>query len=106
MDAAFAVLGGATIFVVLVLIAYYVFFSIGTYYVLKQLGFAHPWLAWIPIRNSIALGLSIADEDGKNKVFGYSIPNLALALYSVIAIAVSYFPFIGTILSLAVSIVK
>lgn len=30
MDAAFAVLGGATVFVVLVLIAYYVFFSIGT----------------------------------------------------------------------------
>ncbi len=78
----------ALIGLIIALIAY-VLMALGTYHVLKKLDFAYPWLAWIPVAQTVALGLCCKEEDNTTKIMGYSVPNIVVALMPVIAIVVA-----------------
>ncbi len=73
----------------------HVLFAIGAFSVLKHLGFAHPWLAWIPILNIGVLGLCCEQapegqtccelaSSGQTYMFGHAIPTKPFAFSAVI----------------------
>lgn len=95
----------AYIFTFIILIAFlaviYVFGAIASAKMLKSLGHKRPWLAWIPLVNSLAMG-QIADyyDNGRpsrnfgKKLFTFAIVELAAALSMI------FFALLGEILQL------
>lgn len=72
--AAAALIG--TIIGVLILIAFYVFFSLALYKLAQKRGLEMPWLAWIPIAQMYILGLMVK----KVKISTFEIPSLEIVL--------------------------
>jgi len=75
---------------------------------LKALGYNKPWLVWFaPLGLYWALAAVTLDLEGvyDMEIFSFRISGLAFKLWYLIAVAVSFIPIAGTILSIALTVI-
>ena len=74
MEAVLAATGAFLVVMILIAIAAYVLWGIAEMKVLRMMGYANPWMAWIPLLNLFALAHCTADKDGNTSVLGFKMP--------------------------------
>ena len=102
MIASFA---GLFVFVAILGIAVYVLYGISHMKALKMMGYNKAWAAWIPFFSSYALADCIPETKENVNIFGISIPGTVFKFWWILSIVVAYVPGIGTLLSMAVTII-
>ncbi len=69
---------GALLVILLVPVVFYlclyVLNSLGREYVLKYLGFRHPWMAWLPLIGTIKLAACCDEGENKVNILGRTLP--------------------------------
>ncbi len=83
-----AVYGVIFAFAAVIGLVFYIFQSIGLYKMAKTLGFAHPWMAWVPLLNTYTLGKigsKYIKRDGRPSAkFGGWLLGLEIGLFAVV----------------------
>ena len=101
-----AALGIYLIFLLVIAIAIYVLYSLSHMKALKALGYANPWMAWIPFLNYWALADVALNGEENMSLFGsLSIPAIVFKLWWVIYIVISCIPKVGGFLGLVLTII-
>jgi hypothetical protein len=102
----FTVAGFVVIITLLLALACYIVTSLGYMKALKRLGYPNAWLAWIPFGRCYALADVAAQGQENITIIGtLTIPAMLYKLWWVVAILLRFVPFIGGLLSLAVTII-
>ena len=73
--------------------------------VLTILGYANPWMAWIPLLNYFALARVTADQNGNTRILGFELPNMLFCFWWAAWLAVGYIPKVGNLLGLVVRVI-
>ena len=97
---------GILLFSILFMGIFYVLYGISHSRALKALGYARPWMAWIPLANYWAL--AEAAMDGEENVVFFSTVSVSTAsfrLWWLFAYVVSLVPGVGTILNIAMRVI-
>ena len=112
MDAVNLILGfgvGIMLLLVAVFVVVYVLSSIAYVKALKFMGYANPWMAWIPYLRYYGLMdcLGLQEEETKG-IIGFQMPLIVVKLWFLIPIAVTWLipglGYAGTLISTAVRI--
>lgn len=93
------------IVIAILAIAVYVLFGISHMKALKMMGYDKAWAAWIPFFSSYALADCIPETKENVDIFGLSIPGTVFKFWWLVSFIVAYVPVVGTLLSLAVTII-
>lgn len=97
---------GALLLVVgVVAIIFYVIYGISHMKAYKMMGYKNAWGAWIPLYSSYVLADCIPETKENVNIFGLSIPGTVFKFWWILSFVVAYVPGIGTLLSLAVTII-
>lgn len=102
LGAIFAIFGGFIFILGIVGIVNYVLMSLGLMNMAKNQNIDNPWLAWIPIGNLWIIGKIIKTVDLGEKKFEQA--ELILVIAAAASILLGAIPVIGTLISLAVTI--
>lgn len=102
----FALLGAYILVILAVLVVYYVVSSLAYMKALRALGYANPWMAWIPILSWYAIADAAADHEEQVTLFGsVTVPAMLYKLWWLIMFVCAWVPVVGSILSAAVRII-
>ena len=108
--AVLAALGGFVVVMALISIAFYVVVAIGRFKYLQVRGYQNAWMAFIPIANHYACVEATYGPVNYINLYGWRAPSVVLKLWTVITYAlsfvVSYIPFVGFILSIALTVLN
>lgn len=104
--ALFGIFWGTILFVLVLAGVLCVLYGISHSKALKALGYARPWMVWIPFANYWALA-EVALDGEENIIFfdSYSVPATLFKLWWLIMYGVSVIPGVGSILSLAIRVI-
>lgn len=94
-------------YALIIAVVYYILNALVHIKALKALGYNKPWLAWFPPLGLYwALAEVALDIDGEYdmEVWSFCMPGIAFKLWYLIAVAVSFIPVIGTIISIILTI--
>ena len=105
LGAMMASFAGVFVFAGIVAIAVYVLYGISHMKALQMMGYDKAWAAWIPFFSSYALAACIPETKENVNIFGLSIPGKVFKFWWVLSFVVAYVPGIGSLLSLAVTII-
>ncbi|MDI9483020.1 MAG: hypothetical protein QM315_07520 [Bacillota bacterium] len=97
---AFAVLMAVLSFILVIVgIAFYIFFSFTLYKLAQKRGLEMPWLAWIPIAQFYVLGMMVKSV----KISTFEVPKLEMVfpIASIACWILGMIPFIGWLFTLA-----
>lgn len=86
-------------------IIFYVLYGISHMKAYKMMGYKNAWGAWIPFYSSYVLADCIPETQENVNIFGLAIPGKLFKFWWIISFVVAYVPAVGTILSLAVTII-
>ena len=105
LSAMMASFAGLLVFGAILSIAVYVLYGISHMKAFKMMGYDKAWAAWIPFFSSYALADCIPETKEDVNIFGLSIPGNLFKFWWIVSIVVAYVPAVGTLLSLAVTII-
>ncbi len=95
---------GLMLVTLLICVVLYVLSALGSRYVLKTLGHPSPWMAWIPLLETVALASCCEEEDNQVYVLNQPIPMNLFVLWPVLVIVCTFIPVVGTLLCLAINV--
>ena len=108
--AVLAALGGFFLFLILILIALYLVDAIARSKYLKVRNYTNAWMGFIPVANIYACVEATYGPVNYINLYGWRAPSVVLKLWTVITYAlsfvVSYIPFVGSILSIALTVLN
>lgn len=86
---------GVLVVLLVVVVAVYVLSALAIMRVLTILGYANPWMAWIPFLNYFALANVTANAEGNTKVLGFDVPNMVFNFWWVLQLIFNRIPNVG-----------
>ncbi len=92
-------------FAAMISIAVWAFTSFAHMKAFKMMGYQNAWGAWIPFYSSYILADCIPETKGDVDLWGFKVPGNVFKFWWLIVYAVAFIPLIGTILSMAGSII-
>ncbi len=96
---------GVLVVLLAVIVVVYVLSALAIMRVLTILGYANPWMAWIPFLNYFALANVTANAEGNTKVLGFDVPNMVFNFWWVLQLIFNRIPNVGGLLATILQVI-